>query len=227
MEESSNSYDHTSVTIKDTLPNDSMDPKVLGIELDTFDTSFDLFSIGSSASRRYRAEYIPLSEGLLSGIEPEFAIIPDSMLGDSLQTYSDTVTVLKGTYRAAALEYAGVNESDSVFIYNFDQDVVISRCVSELPLVALINVYGANLPLTTTDYMFGLDVQNIEDRKKDNYYELELVSIHHSNPFVLGEARKIKWVEIDTSDYPRYLKEEIDDYKPDRCFRFDYEDMVY
>jgi len=227
MKEGSSSSNGSLPQVEDRILTDSITLEISSIEANTFDTSYDLFAITSSASSRYRAEYIPLSEGLLSSIEPELAIIPDSMLGDSLQTHSDTVSVLEGTYRAAALEYAGVKESDSVFIYNFDRDALIARSVSELPLVALINVYGADLPLTTTDYQFGLDIQNIEERKKENYYELELVSIHHSNPFVIGEAKKIEWVEIDTSEYPIYIRKRIGDYKPDRCFRFDFEDMVY
>ncbi len=210
-----------SIPVEELIESDS----VLQADQDTFDTSFDLYSVNKLGFGPYYLEFIPLSERLLTGEIPKQAIVPPSLLGPNAHKELDTIYNLAGKYRAAALLFAGVEETDSVFIFNLNQNKVLTCRVSDLPMIALINPYGPNNNVTQLDYVFGLDILGLKNRKQKNYLEQELVSIHTSNPFIRGGVQPIEWVEIDSNTYPKSIKKIEKRYTPDRCFYYQYEDF--
>jgi hypothetical protein len=133
---------------------------------DTLDTSFPLFSVNSLGFDAYYTEFIPLSEGLSYDEEQTPPIVPSFLLGDSVSTTLDTIYTLKGKYRKAALKFAGFTENDSVFAYNLNQNKLLGCRVDELPIIAFVNPYGANTPVSTADFVFGLELLTMDNRKE-------------------------------------------------------------
>jgi hypothetical protein len=128
---------------------------------------------------------------------------PDSMAVNDL---IDTARCLKlqGDYRKRFFAETGFKETDTVFIYDYSENILVSVSVKNLKLVACLNVYKDDLKQTYTqsDYMIGLEV----DKKslapfKNNYTRNTLVSVGAKSPFIRKKLNPVLWKKIEPAGY--------------------------
>ncbi|NVK04141.1 MAG: hypothetical protein HWD92_04935 [Flavobacteriia bacterium] len=187
----------------------------------------NLYSISSSSNGVYYIEFIPLSEALQSGEEPEDLALPPYLMSDAHEIDPDTLFYLENEYRNSVLEFAGIDETDSVYVFDLAKNHIESFPVSAFRIVAFINPYGADLPYRKTDYIFGLDVTKRSEKGDRTYNRQEFASIEEFNPFIEGSAIRIEWNEINEADYPAELTIDWPEYSPTKCYSFAFEDYMY
>ncbi len=125
--------------------------------------------------------------------------------------------VLSGKYRNRLLKRTGLSEEDSVFVYDYSINKLMSCAIKNLRAAAWINDYASDRdwPFSESDYMFGFEVMK-KDLKgfKDTYYEV-LVAVSRENPFTGQQLIPIKWNRIKAKDFPAIeLKDEYKKYIP-------------
>ncbi|MCR6642948.1 MAG: hypothetical protein NVV82_29145 [Sporocytophaga sp.] len=141
------------------------------------------------------SEIYPLSE------HPDSLAIPnpEEVNKDSLQYFK-----LSSEYRNRFLSKTKISEEDSVFIYDYSTDVLVSYPVKILSIVAYLNVYMEpnECPCRQNDYMIGFQINKSSLTGFDKYLNNSLVYVGKENPFILGQMRPISWERIDIKDFP-------------------------
>jgi hypothetical protein len=111
---------------------------------------------------------------------------------------------LNSTYRKRLLSKTNISETDSVFIYDYFKDVLLSFSVNKLNAVACLNVYMdiKDCPCNQIDYMIGFEVANNSLNRLGEYFSDALVFIGKENPFTRGQMKPIIWKKIKTEKFP-------------------------
>jgi len=108
--------------------------------------------------------------------------------------------ILSPEYRKRFLRKVNIFESESIFMYNLKLDSIIEYKVSETPVVAFINVYGAGSPIAEYDYMIGFETGlNLFGNSN---YTLTLVATDSINPFVKGKVKPARWEKLQGDEFP-------------------------
>ncbi len=96
------------------------------------------------------------------------------------------------------------SESDSVFIYDYSTDVLLSFPVRKLNVVAYLNIYMDinDCPCQQYDYMIGFEVAKKYLNGLGKYFREALVFIGKENPFAAGQMKAIVWQKIKTEKFP-------------------------
>lgn len=112
--------------------------------------------------------------------------------------------ILESRYRSLFLSGTGVQETDSLYMYDCKNNNLNTFAVKDLKVVAQVNPYASSSdwPLSQSDYMIGFEidlksVENFEDVMYEN-----LVYIGKENPFVCEQLAPIRWSKIQTDRYP-------------------------
>jgi len=160
-----------------------------------------VYTVGGYGNGETMLYYVSLSDSYsYSENETEQdAIIPDEYLGD-LENTEMLHFELKSEYRKRFLSRLQIAESDSVFVYFQIQDSVASYAVSDLSLMAVINMYYSDSdgPVTFQDYMIGFDFGNLQSG--------DFVVISNQNPFQTGKLNPLLWQETQADQFPGNTK---------------------
>lgn len=107
-------------------------------------------------------------------------------------------------YRKRFLERMGISESDSVFIYDYSTDILLSFEVKRLDVAANLSIYSYQeiyeYPLTQFDYEIGFVLNKSVLGKLDLRYNL--VFVGEENPFTQGQMNPIVWTKINSNQFP-------------------------
>lgn len=110
---------------------------------------------------------------------------------------------LNGEYRDVFLKGTKTSEADSVFVYNYVQDLLYSFAVKDLQVAALLNVYESveDEYLSKYSYYIGFEIDDKLMKMEDAYFSY--VYVGKENPFVRGGMKAMKWELVDTYNFPK------------------------
>lgn len=110
--------------------------------------------------------------------------------------------VLSTKYRKRFLDKTGITESDSVFVYDYLADVLLSFPVKSLNVSANLNAYAESG--NQYDYEIGFGINNKLLDKLNKYSNL--VFVGKKNPFAKGQMKPMVWKEIHANEFPSKKK---------------------
>jgi hypothetical protein len=183
-----------------------------------------IYSLGAYQTKK--AKYI----GLISMSEG-YSESPDSVAIPDLQS-EEEYFVLGPKYRKLFLAKTKVPETDSVFIYSYEKDKLVSFTVKNLKVVACLNHYVSESykPYSQRDYMIGIEVAEGVLRE----FEGAIVCIGRENQFIRGQMKPIIWDKIETSAFPskavssfNTLRLQSENYNPGSAYKFETLDFGY
>ena len=162
-------------------------------------------------------QYIDRDVGLitLSDIYP-LSGHPDSLAIPDLSDYKkENIEYIKlsSEYRNRFLSKTKISETDSVFVYDYFNDVLLSFPVKNLDVVAYLNAYkraddcfpgsyNYYRPYNQDDYMIGFEIDRSLLTGLYKHFINTLVCVGKENPFVQGQMKPIVWKKIDSNDFP-------------------------
>ncbi len=134
--------------------------------------------------------FISLSPISGKGFEKSIA----QMYLDSLYN-EDNDHILKPENRKTFLSSCNIEESDTLYSYDFYNDVVIKNAIAQLQVHAVLSPYGEpyNNPRS---YYIGLNVPDLNSKWGCFSY------IGKSNPFNTGSWNHLIWTEIESDELP-------------------------
>lgn len=109
---------------------------------------------------------------------------------------------LSARYRQQFLNQTKISETDKVFIYSYSKNKLISFPVSNLNVIACLNIYGAEWPYSQFDFMIGFEIDKKYLTDYEKYYVNTFVCIGKKSPFVMNQLRPIVWQQIDPKEFP-------------------------
>ena len=111
---------------------------------------------------------------------------------------------LEAKYRNRFLSKTKISETDSVFVYDYSKNKLVSFVVKNLKVVAMLNFYASesDYPYSPYDYMIGFEIDTKKVEGFSDYYRGVLVYVGKENPFTQEQLVPIVWEEISAKDYP-------------------------
>ena len=111
---------------------------------------------------------------------------------------------LSAEYRKRFFSTTKIAEKDSVFIYDYSTDKLLSFQVKDLNLVAYLNMYmdTTDCPCSEFDYMIGFEINKNYLSGFKQYYTHTLVAVAKTNPFIRGQLKAMTWKKIDVNEFP-------------------------
>jgi hypothetical protein len=113
--------------------------------------------------------------------------------------------VLTPKYRKRLLINAHISETDSLFVYDYAKDVLLSFPINSLTTIACLNPYSdaSDGPYPDYYYMLGFKIDPNELKSlSNNYFTTTYVAIGSTNPFNRGQMRLIVWKKINPEKFP-------------------------
>jgi hypothetical protein len=143
--------------------------------------------------------------------------------------------VLTSKYRKRLLMATGISEADSLFVYDYSNDTLLSFPISSLEAVASLSIYedATVAKHTALDYQFGFQINKVLlAGLRSSYFGKTFVYIGVSSPFARRQMHPIIWEKIDPKKVPaielntenkRVLKE----YKFNNAYDFESDGFHY
>jgi len=160
--------------------------------------SINLFTL--NAPEGEVVAFVSLSDIYSLSENPDSAAIPDTKkMGFGASQHFK----LEGKYRERFLAKTKISETDSVFIYDYDNNKSASFLVKTLDVVAIINHYASDSdwPYSQYDYMIGFEMEKSQLKGfRDSFYGA-LVYVGKENPFTGEPLTPIVWKKIAAQDY--------------------------
>jgi hypothetical protein len=171
----------------------------------------DIHVCDLSVDRQDNTGNIPLSDYFGFSDHPDSLVIPKGYLGKrNLKIGDFSFLKVQGEYRKHFLEYNGKKEIDSIFIFNFQRDTVLSYQIKDVSIVASLNPYFEpnKYPITQDEFMIGFELNKNQLGVLSNGEDgdINLVYVGKSNPFVMGKIKPILWKKVDDSLFPKNAK---------------------
>lgn len=140
--------------------------------------------------------FISLSEIYPISDENDALTIP----GKTDKGYTEERYVLTLSYRDRFFAKTGITETDSVYIYDYARNQLISFPVSDLQLIARLSLYAdsTQTPFTVYDYQVGFEF----DRKVFSHLTSALVYVGPENPFAQEQLALLVWDKVSAEALP-------------------------
>ncbi len=112
--------------------------------------------------------------------------------------------ILEGKYRKRFLSGTKISETDSVFVYDYSKNNLVSFLVKDLKVAAIINVYVSSddWPYLPYYYMIGFEIDKKNLNGFSDYYSNALVYVGKENPFSREGLTPMVWKKIPVKEYP-------------------------
>lgn len=107
-------------------------------------------------------------------------------------------------YRKRFLSKTNISETDSLFVYDYAKNKLVSFLVKNLKTAAMLNVYsiGDAGPYRNYDFMIGFEINKKHLNGLSEYYRNALVYVGKENPFSKERLKPISWKKMAKKDYP-------------------------
>jgi hypothetical protein len=154
-----------------------------------------------SFSDKYSLSDDPDSLAIQTNLETEYI--------RSNKYFKEEYIKLDNKHRKLFLNKLKISENDSLFIYDYAQDIMLSLKVKNLKVVACLDIYRQGDQNESDfegfeqgDYMIGFELEpSILKRLGDKYYQ-SFVCVGKVNPFLKNQLKPIVWSRIKSSEYP-------------------------
>ncbi|WP_405377928.1 hypothetical protein [Nonlabens sp. Asnod3-A02] len=103
---------------------------------------------------------------------------------------------IKGEERITFLNNRELDESDFLFIYNYQTDQLKQFKVKDVPLFTHESIYGGG------DYLTGFNLEGLIETNNYSYYN-SFAHVGKENPFLTNSLSSINWKAINTSKVPK------------------------
>ena len=111
--------------------------------------------------------------------------------------------VLNAERRALFLKLNGVEESDNIYIYDYQEDAVSIRTVRSRRLVGVLSAYSYEPPFLPEEFQVGLEVgEDVLVGAQQSGPPHSWVHFGRQNPFMLGQMRRVVWTDIASPQFP-------------------------
>jgi len=136
------------------------------------------------------ADFVSLTDSYPFSDHPDSALIDEKYLG--YNNFEITgYHVLSASKRGQFLKTLQISESDSLYIFLFASDTVVTFPVDELKLIAHLSQYSHEGAIGQYEYLIGFEFEESMLRQLEVAYESELVFIGNENPFVKGQIKPL------------------------------------
>jgi hypothetical protein len=165
--------------------------------------ALDLYSLRDLEDNAHKkVVLISLSDGYPLSEHPDSLAIPNL---ENVNKESLLYFKLNSIYRKRFLSKTNISETDSVYIYDYSTDVLLTFPVRKLNVVAYLNENRdiEECPCKQYDYMIGFEVDKGYLKGLGKYYSEVLVFIGKKNPFTHGQMKPIVWRKIKTGRFPK------------------------
>lgn len=163
---------------------------------------FDLFWIRDlEENANKKVGFISVSDLYPLSEDPDSSAIPNL---ENVAKENQQFFKLNASYRKRFLSKTNISETDSVFIYDYTADALMSYAVKNLNVVAYLNIYmdTTACPCNQYDYMIGFEVAKNNSNGFGKYFNDALVFIGKTNPFARGQMTAIDWKKIPIEKFP-------------------------
>lgn len=147
--------------------------------------------------------FVSLSDLYSLSEHPDSLVIPDRENADAS---SHEYFILTPKYRKRLLAKTKISETDTVYVYDYSKDVLLSFPVKNLNVVAYLSIYEnvEDCPCNQYAYMIGFELpkKNLKGLRA-NYYDV-LVYVGKENPFARGQMKPMVFVKISSGDFPSH-----------------------
>jgi hypothetical protein len=107
-------------------------------------------------------------------------------------------------YRKRFFSKTNISETDSLFVYDYAKNKLVSFAVKNLKTAAMLNGYSSeeDWPYHNYDFMIGFEINKKYLNGFSEYYRDALVYVGKENPFSKERLKPITWKKIAKKDYP-------------------------
>ena len=129
-------------------------------------------------------------------------VIPD--LGNKKPEDTRYLT-LTSKYRKRMLGGTGISETDSLFVYDYANDVLLTIPVNSLNVVASLSIYedATEAQHQARDYQIGFEInRKLLDKLNGRYFGSAYVYIGAKNPFSRKQMHPVIWKKISPQNIP-------------------------
>jgi len=158
-----------------------------------------IFMLRSLDSDSAKTGFISLSDVYPLSEHPDSSAIPGAGEEEGLSAEQVSLT---GKYRHMCLAKTGISESEKVYLYNYQTNRSLVLRVKDLPLIATMNIYGANKPYTQFDYMIGFEINSASIKLLGQSTGMVLAAISKKDPFIKKPMQNLKWAEVVGGTFP-------------------------
>ena len=168
---------------------------------------YDLLNLEYNIKRK--VGFISLSDNYPLSEHPDSLAIPDLSKIKDREYFK-----LNSKYRERFLAKTKTSETDTVFIYDYSANVLLSFPVKDLNVTAYSDVYNdpdecnplsdryRGYPCNQDDYMIGFEISKNHLKGLSEDFDDALVYVGKENPFVQGQMEPIVWKKINSKDFP-------------------------
>ena len=164
---------------------------------------FNLFTLNDlEENTSNKVGFISLSDKYIISEHPDSLAIPN------LKNIQDKKVlqyfILNSEYKKRFFAKTKVSETDSVFVYDYSNDVLLSFPIKNLNVVANLSIYKDvnDYPFDQYDYEIGFEINKKLLEKLSKYYTSCLVYVGKENPFEKGQMTPIHWKKINNNEFP-------------------------
>lgn len=111
---------------------------------------------------------------------------------------------MNAEYKKRFFAKTKVSETDSVFVYDFSTDILLSFPIENLNVVANLSLYKdiSDSSISQYDYELGFEINKKLLENLSKYYSNVLIFIGKENPFEKGQIKPILWTKINSNRFP-------------------------
>ena len=163
---------------------------------------FTIYSSEDSSALISLSEIYHLNSDSPFGDEAGSLIIPNI----TERGFEKTQYTLTSGYRLRFLSHTGISETDSVFIYDYQHNRLVTLAVKDLHVIARLIPYAspAEAPFPHYYYMIGFEV-NTEVLSEFNGGDV-FVYIGTQSPFAQEQLTPLRWNKITSQEFPATSK---------------------
>ena len=152
--------------------------------------------------------FVSLSDIYPAGDEKDTLVLPNI---EKMGKYDAQYFTFDKNYRKRFLSKTNISETDSLFVYDYAKNKLVSFAVKNLKTAAMLNGYSSeeDWPYHNYDFMIGFEISKKYLSGFSEYYRDALVYVGKENPFSKEGLKPISWKKIAKKDYPsKTLKNE-------------------
>jgi hypothetical protein len=123
---------------------------------------------------------------------------------EKMEKQASKYFTLEKKYRNRFLSKTNISETDSLFVYDYAKNKLVSFAIKNLKAAAWINGYSSeeDWPYPRYYYMIGFEISKQSLNGFSDYYSDVIVYAGKENPFTKEALKPIVWKKIAGKEYP-------------------------